>query len=61
MSQRRLIIEPKTGNVLAEETVLVKRVDWIDGKPGDVTGSITILEQGWVDSIDQRPPARASD
>ena len=53
--RRHLLIDPSTGDVLAEETVLVKRVDWIDGKPGDVIGSITILEQGWVDSIDQRP------
>jgi hypothetical protein len=52
---RRLIIDPRTGNVLAEETVLTKRVAWIDGDPGDVTGSITILEQGWVETLDQRP------
>lgn len=57
--RRYLIIDIKTGNVLAEETVLIKRVAWIDGKPGDVTGSITILEQGWVDSIDQRPDQRS--
>jgi hypothetical protein len=53
--RRRLIIDPRTGNVLAEETVLTKRVEWIDGNPGDVTGSITILEQGWVETLDQRP------
>jgi hypothetical protein len=52
---RRLIIDPRTGNVLAEETVLTKRVAWIDGDPGDTTGSITILEQGWVETLDQRP------
>jgi hypothetical protein len=53
--RRLLMIDPKTGNVLAEETVLTKRVAWIDGDPGDVTGSITILEQGWVETLDQRP------
>jgi hypothetical protein len=52
--RRYLIIDPRTGNVLAEETVLTRRVDWIDGKPGDVVGSIVILEQGWVDSLEQR-------
>lgn len=53
--RRRLIIEPSTGNVLAEETVLVQRVEWIDGSPGGVTGSIVILEQGWRDSLDELP------
>lgn len=53
--RRHVIIDPQTGNVLAEETVLTKRVDWIDGDPGEVTGSITILEQGWVDSLERRP------
>lgn len=54
-ARRRLIIDPATGNVLAEETVLMRPVAWLDGKPGDITGSITILEQGWVDSLEQRP------
>jgi len=35
--------------------VLVQRVEWIDGSPGDVTGSIVILEQGWRDSLDEVP------
>ncbi len=54
--QRLLIIDPSTGNVLAEETTLMRRVPWIDARLGTVTGSITILDQGWVDSVDQRPP-----
>lgn len=52
------IIDPQTGNVLAEETVLTKTVDWIDGDPGEVTGSITILEQDWVNSLERRPGER---
>jgi hypothetical protein len=55
---RQLLIDPTTGNVLAEETVLVKPVSWIDGKPGDVTNAILILEQGWVDSLDEHPQNR---
>jgi hypothetical protein len=58
-NERRLvIIDPESGNVLAEETVLTRRVDWIDGTPGEVTGAITILEQGWVDSLERRPDGR---
>jgi hypothetical protein len=53
--RRHVIINPQTGDVLAEETVLTKRVNWIDGDPGEVTGAITILQQGWVDSVEQRP------
>lgn len=53
--RRHLIIDPETGNVLAEETVLTKRVEWIDGEPGDVTGSITILAQSWVNSVHDQP------
>jgi hypothetical protein len=52
---RYLIIDPETGSLLAEETVLMKRVAWIDGKRGDIVEAITILEQGWVDSLDERP------
>ena len=53
--RRRLIIDPATGNVLAAETVLMQAVAWLDGKPGDITGSITILDQGWVNSVDRQP------
>lgn len=53
---RHLLIDPDTGAVLAEEEVLTKRVSWIDGKPGDVVGAIVVLEQGWVDSTEARPP-----
>ena len=54
-TSRRLIVDPETGNVLAELTVLERRVEWIDAAPGDVIGEIVYLEHGWVGSSEERP------
>jgi hypothetical protein len=54
-TSRRLVIDPQTGRVLAVETVLTKRVDWVDGEPGAVIESIVYLDEGWVDSLEERP------
>lgn len=54
-TSRLLIVDPRSGDVLAEQTVLERRVEWIDAAPGDVIGEIVYVEQGWVDSPEERP------
>jgi hypothetical protein len=54
-TRQRLVIDPQTGRVLAAETVLTKRVDWVDSEPGTVIQSIVYLNEGWVDSLEERP------
>ena len=54
-TRQRLVIDPQTGRVLAAETVLTKRVDWVDAEPGTVIQSIVYLNEGWVDSLEERP------
>jgi hypothetical protein len=54
-TRQRLVIDPQTGRVLAVETVLTKRVEWVDSEPGTVIESIVYLNEGWVDSLDERP------
>lgn len=54
-TSRLLIVDPRSGDVLAEQTVLERRVDWIDAAPGKVIGEIVYVEQGWVDSPEERP------
>lgn len=54
-TSRLLIVEPTTGEILAEQTIIERRVEWIDADPGDVIGEIVYLEQGWTDSIEERP------
>jgi hypothetical protein len=50
-----LIVDPQTSQVLAQETELVRRVDWVDADPPVVLSSITFLETGWVDGLGARP------
>jgi hypothetical protein len=54
-TRQRLVIDPQTGRVLAAETVLTKRVDWVDSEPGTVIQSIVYLNEGSVDSLEERP------
>jgi hypothetical protein len=50
-----VIIDPRTGEVLASEKVLTGPSPEIDGRPGDVYESITYLDHGWTDSTGARP------
>ena len=54
-TSRLLIVDPETGSILAEQTLIERRVEWIDAAPGEVVGEIVYLEHGWVDSADERP------
>jgi hypothetical protein len=54
-TRQRLVIDPQTGRVLAAQTVLTKRVEWVDSEPGTVIQSIVYLNEGWIDSLDERP------
>lgn len=46
-----LIFDPRTSALLAEETVLLEAVSWIDAKPPLVIGYATYLESGIVESL----------
>jgi hypothetical protein len=46
-----LIFDPKTSALLAEETVLLEAVRWVDAKPPVVIGYATYLESGVVQSL----------
>jgi hypothetical protein len=46
-----LIFDPRTSALLAEETVLLQAVDWIDARPPVVIGYATYLESGIVDRL----------
>jgi hypothetical protein len=51
----RLIIDPHSGGVLATETVLEHRGDWIGAAPGEVVGQVVYVASGWVDQLGRRP------
>lgn len=50
-----LLFDPGTGDILEEREILLERVDWIDGRPGDVVSRHTLIERAVVDSTDTRP------
>lgn len=54
-TSRLVIVDPATGDVLAEQSIIERRVEWIDAEPGDVYGEIVYLEQGWTNSVEERP------
>ena len=53
--KKLLVVDSKTGEILAEQTIVQERVEWVDAEPGDVVGKIVYLEHGWVDSREERP------
>ncbi|MDX6690959.1 MAG: hypothetical protein QOG15_2416 [Solirubrobacteraceae bacterium] len=54
-TRHRLVFDPTTSQVLAEQDVLTKRVPYIDAGPGFVTGYRLVLKQGIVKSDRARP------
>ncbi len=46
----RLIVDPRSAEVLAEQTILVAPVDWVDAEPPVVFSEIVFLETAWVGS-----------
>lgn len=50
-----LIIDPTTSQLLAQQTELVRPVEWVDADPPLVLGSIAYVETGWVDALGERP------
>jgi len=55
----RLIIDPRRGDVLATETLLVHRVGWIDAAPGAVIGEVVYVRSGWANQPGRRPAPSA--
>lgn len=50
-----LIVDPQTSQVLAQETELVRPVDWVDTDPPVLLSSIAYLETGWADELGAQP------
>ena len=53
--RHRLVFDPKTGDVLADQTLLVHPIDEVAGKPGTVIEQVVYLRSGWVDELGARP------
>jgi hypothetical protein len=51
----RLVIDPASGVVLAEETLLGLPNQDVAGKPGQILGQVVYVASGWVDRIGSRP------
>jgi hypothetical protein len=51
----RLVFDPDTSELLAEESVLTKRVAYVDAAPGDVIGSRVVVDSAVVGSDTERP------
>jgi hypothetical protein len=56
-TRNRLVFDPKTSELLAEEEVLTRRVPYVDAAPGFAIGSRVVLQMAVVDS-DTAAPAR---
>jgi hypothetical protein len=54
-ARNRLVFDPDTSELLAEETVLTKRVPYMDADPGAVVGSRVVLRAAVVGSDTERP------
>jgi hypothetical protein len=55
----RLIIDPRTGDVLAMQTVLLRAGGWVDAAPGAVIGQTVYRRWGWADELGEPANARA--
>jgi hypothetical protein len=51
----RLIFDPATSEILAEETVLTELVDYIDAPVGSPAGGRVVVETAVVDRVGERP------
>lgn len=49
-TRKELIFDPETSDLLAEQEVLLERVQWLDADPPAVIGYAVYLESGTVDS-----------
>jgi hypothetical protein len=54
--ETRLIIDPRTGDVLAMQTVLLRDADWVDAAPGAVIGQTVYVRWGWADELGKLRP-----
>ena len=53
--EHRLIVDPATGAVLTEQTLLVHATGELDGRPGQVVGEVTYVRSGWVSAPGELP------
>lgn len=51
----RLIFDPQTSRLLAEETVLLDDVNWVDVRPPASIGWRAVVDQGFAKEVGQRP------
>jgi len=57
-ARTRLIINPRTGDVLATQTVVVHDTDGVDAAPGAVIGQTVYTRWGWTATLGE--PRRAA-
>jgi hypothetical protein len=57
-TRQRLIFDPATAELLAEEEILTERRPWLDADPGFAIGSRVVLKTAVVDSDTAQPPDR---
>ena len=50
-ARTRLIVDPRSGDVLATQTVLLRDADWIGAAPGAVIGQTVYLRWGWAEEL----------
>jgi hypothetical protein len=53
-ARTRLIIDPRTGDVLATQTVLLRNVLWIDAAAGAVIDQTVYVRWGWAHELGDR-------
>lgn len=59
-TRTRLVFDPRTSRLLAEETVLLEPVGWLDAAPPVSIGWRAVVSQGLTDRTGQRPPEAGS-
>jgi hypothetical protein len=53
--RHRLIVDPATGAVLAEQTLLAHSNDEVAGEPGEILGEVVYVKSGWVGKLGALP------
>ncbi len=55
LERRQMIIDPRTGDLLAEEAVLLRGAKFVQAEPGTVIGYTVYLDSGITEAVDARP------
>lgn len=55
LERRQMIVDPKTGDLLAEETVLLRGAAHLEAKPGTLIGYAIYVASGTTERLERRP------